>query len=390
MKRILATLCLTIFVLLTSQQANLSGAEIAGVGIVKGDVFNKTLNQKVIDNLEVVLYNYRQNETTEMRRTRTYGNGTFVFQEINMDEDNLYYVSTRYKNVDYFSQMLMFQQTNEIQLNLAVFEPTVKDNDLRIKMHHVLLEKADEGLTFKEIMIVENTGNRVYVGSKPADSNYNGTLRMLLPKEAVDVRVMTPSLINSADGLIDTAEIMPGTRQILFSYMINPEKPSYVFEKDFFLDTERFNLIFPEKGIRIQSNQLQVMQPPEKLKKSYLYLNGANFEKGDRIAVKIHLAKEYTFFKWFLGGLGVLIVGTAFAIPFVKSRKYQKPDEDGPHPLSNKKDLIEKKRDLIRAIAKVDEQLQSGKISSEEHFAKRQALKESAVEITKMLQGLED
>jgi hypothetical protein len=134
MKRILAARCLTAFVLLTSQLATLSGAEVAGVGVVKGDVFNKTLNQKVINNLEVVLYRYLQNEASEIGRTRTYENGTFVFQEIHIDEDNLYYVSTRYKNVDYFSQMLKFKQKNEIQLDLTVFEPTVKDNDLRIKI----------------------------------------------------------------------------------------------------------------------------------------------------------------------------------------------------------------------------------------------------------------
>jgi hypothetical protein len=76
----------------------------------------------------------------------------------------------------------------------------------------------------KEIMILENKGNKVYVGVRVFKSGRNATLRISLPKEAINVQLMSPSLIKSGAGLMDTSEIRPGTKKILFSYQINPQE----------------------------------------------------------------------------------------------------------------------------------------------------------------------
>ena len=299
--------------------------EIAHAGTIKGSVVNETIDKKGMENLEVTLFQYQNNKATEINRTRADRKGLYVFKNIEPEKDRKYYTAASYKDVTYYSEMLDFQQpNNEINMDVAVFEPTDQDDHIRIKVHHILVNVYEDSLAFNEIIVVENTGNTTYIGKPRADSGKNQTLLVSLPGEASDIQLMSPSLVNTGNGLIDTSAIIPGTKQIAFSYWIHPGAASYLFEKKFNRQTEKFNMIFPDKGIRVRSDQLEIKTSAGNSGQHYIYLEGENLATDAQIAVQLSRPRQTHLFQWLIAGLLTLLMGTAFSLSFFKTKKPQR------------------------------------------------------------------
>ena len=385
---------LTALMILATPFFRIDLAEAQLSGLIRGRVINQSLSQKGVENLEVTLYNYFKDKASEISRIRTDKAGLFVFEAINSGKDRAYYTAVRYKKVDYFSQMLNFDKDTNINFDLTVFEPTQQAKDIHIKMHHILVENFNDVLEFKEIMIVENTGNKVYVGVQDFKSGRNATLQISLPKEAINIQLMSRSLIKSGAGLMDTSEIRPGTKKILFSYQINSARSYYKFKKDFHLNTDKFNIIVPENGIKVRSDQLEIKGPAENSGQRFYYLSGENLSKGSQVVLELALSTANSLFKWGIIGLVALVFGTAFTLKFMRGKKYQQDKEEqkvAEHErISDSTDLIAERLKVLQAIAELDDRQDVGSINPQEFNRQRRVLKQRAVEITKILQNRGD
>ena len=261
-------------------------------------------------------------------------------------------------------------------------------------MHHILVENFNDVLEFKEIMIVENTGNKVYVGVQDFKSGRNATLQISLPKEAINIQLMSRSLIKSGAGLMDTSEIRPGTKKILFSYQINSARSYYKFKKDFHLNTDKFNIIVPENGIKVRSDQLEIKGPAENSGQRFYYLSGENLSKGSQVVLELALSTANSLFKWGIIGLVALVFGTAFTLKFMRGKKYQQDKEEqkvAEHErISDSTDLIAERLKVLQAIAELDDRQDVGSINPQEFNRQRRVLKQRAVEITKILQSRDE
>jgi hypothetical protein len=384
MKQMTAFAYLLIFMIFVAPSASGAEAEDAAPGVIKGTVRNKTTDQKAMSGIEVRLFQRIEDQASEIDYTQTDETGGFVFRGINTDKNRAYHALTRYKNVAYFSLMQSFQQNNEINLDLVVFEPTDQNTDIRIKMHHVLMETLKDGLAFREIMIIENKGDKTYVGSKTAGSDRRETLRVSLPAAAIDVQFMNPTMENTEAGLIDTAAIIPGTKRILYSYLINPSNSAYKFEKDIYLNTDRFDFIFPEKGIQATSDQLEIKGPSENSEQRLFYLAGENLNQGSKIVVDLNRPKTHSYFKLIISGLVALVVAIGFALPLIKKRNHGRAEnEEDFYPTEmNRSD---QRRAVLQAIAELDDQFESGEINASTYHMQRAEMLTNAKELTKQL-----
>jgi hypothetical protein len=303
----------------------LSGPFAAHAGAIKGSVLNGTLDKKGMGDLEVTLFQYQNDKATEINRTRADQKGLYVFKDVQPQKDRKYYTAVSYKDVTYYSDALDFeQQNNPPNLDLAVFEPTDQDDHIRIKVHHILANVYEDGLAFNEIIVVENTGNTTYIGRPRADSGKNQTLQFSLPGGGSDIHPMTPSLVSSGNALIDTSAIIPGTRQIAFSYWVHPGAGTYRYEKRLNRQTQKFEMIFPDEGIRVGSDQLKIKTAEGNSGQHYIYLEGENLATNAQIAVELSRPRETKPFKWLITGLLTLVIGTAFSLSFLKTKKPQR------------------------------------------------------------------
>lgn len=365
-----------------------SFAEELPPGEIKGSVLNKTLNGTRVKDLEIILYQYKENKGAEVARTKTDPNGSFLFQGLNRDKRISYYASAKYKEVDYFSEMIHFLEKKELSFDLSVYETTDQDKDIHIKMHHILLEtdnNTKNTFVVREIMIVENQGNKTYVGSKEVQPGKKETLRISLPKNAKNIQSMSPMTVNPWDDFSIFNAFSPGTKRIIFSYTIKPGAVDYKFEKNLYLKTDSFNFIFPENGIQAKSDQLIYKGPTPNSDQGFSYLVGKNMTGESKIVIRLSLPSTDNLFKWVIVGLVMVLVGTGFVLFLIKGRKHRAEKGDDAAQKSSQMTLVEQKQKMLQSMAELDKQHDAGQIGSDRYESRRRALMEDAVEITKIL-----
>ena len=358
----------------------------SSAGSIGGKVLNKTLNEKAMDGLEVTLYRYNEKETKELGRTKTDHNGHYFFDGINGDEGNIHYATTLYKGIEYFTSAINLEQEKAESIPLNVYETTDRDEYIGIKMHHIFLESGGPPFDIREALVVENRGDRTYVGSKEVQPGKRETLRISLPEKATGLQFMQPSIVNTEEGFSDTKEIKPGTKNIIFSYRINPEKSNYTFKKKIDLKTDNLRFIFPDAGMSATSDQLELQKPIANGEHRFLYLSGKDLSKGSQVLVTLSLPGGpvgKNIFKGVIIGLAILLVGAGFAFSYRKRRNNGKNEGS---PESEGLDLGMERKTLLQTIADLDEQYESGEMDVESYHAKRSEYLKKAKEISQKIQ----
>ena len=362
----------------------------SSTGEIKGIVRNRTLNGKPVPDLEVILYQFKDNRGKEITRMKTGPDGSFFFPKINTDKRIPYYTSATYQAVDYFSEVNHFLKKDGLSLDLAVYETTDQDKDIHIKMHHIVLEPTDETnrmFAVREIMIVENRGNKTYVGTEEIQPGKKETLRISLPRTAGNIQAMFPSVVNPTGDISDVTAVSPGTRRIILSYTINPGGSDYTFKKKLHTNTDIFNFMYPDTGIEVKSDQLVFKGPTPGSDQRFSNLTGRNLLRESEIAIRISLPSTNPLFKWVIAGLVIVLTGAGVVLSFFKARKSRGAKKSDPEQGPDRMILMEQKQALLRSIAELDEGHHAGQIASDQYEKKRQELKDKAVEITKLLKG---
>ena len=363
-------------------------AEESPVGVVKGNVINKKLNETRVKDLEIILYQYKENKVTEVARTKSDSDGLFLFQGLDTDKRISYYAYAKYKEVEYLSAMTHFLGKKELSFDLRVYEATDQDKDIHIKMHHILLEtdnNTKDTFEVREIMIVENQGNKTYVGSKEVEPGKKETLRISLPKNAKNIQSMFPMVVNPWGDLSTVTAFGPGTKRIIFSYTIKPEGADYKFEKNLYLETDSFNFIFPENGIQAKSDQLTYKGPTPNSDQRFSYLAGKNLMKKSRIVIQLSFPSTDNVFKWVITGLVIALVGTGFVLSLVKRWKPSVKKENDSAQKPNQVTLAVQRQKMLQSMAELDKQHDAGQIDLVKYESRRRDLMKKAVEITKIL-----
>ena len=377
-----------LFLLLLLFPPGASFAEELPPGKIKGSVLNKTLNGTRVKDLEIILYQYKENKGAEVARTKTDPNGSFLFQGLNRDKQISYYASAKYKEVDYFSEMTHFLKKKELSFDLSVYETTDQDKDIHIKMHHILLEtdnNTKDTFVVREIMIVENQGNKTYTGSKEVQPGKKETLRISLPKNAKNIQSMLPLAVNPWDGFSIVTAFSPGTKRIIFSYTIKPGSADYKFEKNLYFKTDSFNFIFPKNGIQVKSDQLIYKGPTPNSDQRFSYLAGKDMTEKSKVVIRLSLPSTDNLFKWVIAGPVMVLVGTGFVLFLIKGRKHRAKKGDDPVQKPSQITMAEQRQKILQSIAELDKQHDAGQIDSDKYESQRRILMEKAVEITKIL-----
>lgn len=384
MRQIRKIVSITFLIMMSSLLPMTLMADDASFGVINGRVLNETLSHTGLDGLEVILQAYVEGKEPVERRSKTDRNGFFSFQGISTDQKFFYHISTRYKDIEYFGRAIQFMGENALSVDLSVYETTDQDNDIYIKMNHMFFEKDKDSIWIKEALIVENRGNRVYVGSQELQPGRKETLRVSLPEGASNLQFeqhVDPFVVRTAKGFIDTADIKPGNKRILFSYTVGTADLNYKFIKSLHHKTDSFIVIFPEKGVKVKSDQLEFKGPMMNSGQQFFHLSGTNFDKGSRIAIELVSAENKGFFQWVIVGMLILLAGIVFALPFIKQKNFNQ-EADRQTPVCEEMDLTDQRQVVLRAIAQLDDHAESGGIHMDAYHMERAELLIKAKKLT--------
>ncbi len=366
--------------------------QVGATGEISGRLINGTTGEHV-SGVEVILQKYEGEQEKGKEKAVSDPTGRFQFSALDRRKGHSYRLQSVYKGVEYYSPVVMFDdQKQNISLDMTVYETTASDEKISVIMHHVLTERRDGALWVREMMVVENKDNRVFVGSREVGPDKKETLKISLPPKAQELELlrglMSCCVVDIADGFIDTMDIKPGKKEYLFAYKIDSGSSKVDLRKKVNLRTASLNFFIPDKGLRAKGENIEYVGLIGEPGNQFLHYAAKELAKGSQVVVSLKgLPWGKRFFKKIVPILGAALLGVGLAYPLIRRRKGSNGGEteasDGP---KGKLTPEEERQDILVAIAELDDQFESGKIAQEEHDEKRRALKKKAIKITESIQ----
>ncbi len=391
-----------------AQQAATPGATPAtasGVkGTIKGNVVNLTKGGGSVGGLDVNLIVFSGQNQSGKQTVKAGQDGKFSFEGIDTGQNFTYILHTQYQGVDYAAEPITFpadstEQTAEVQ----VFDATSSDENVKSAARHYLLEVEPDGVNVSEIAIISNGGDKTYTGSKQIHEGVNETLRFALPEGAQDVEYgggMVGSRVFPVDGgLVDTWPLYPGDTQRIFRYRIPANGDSISFTTKITSATAKVNLLVPDTGVGVTVTNLPNKSNPDIQGQKFVLFSGDNLAADTELQIKLaNLPKAGVqgtagppSILPLIAGSGILVVVIVAFVVVMLVRRRRRPGKAGRRGAAEELaeggeeegeeagaesdtdtevegEILEaEKRELVAAIARLDDDFEAEKLSAEEY-----------------------
>jgi len=221
---------------------------------IKGVVVNDTTGQPITATT-ITLYIEQLNKDSEVFYATTDNMGSFIFENIEIKEDALYWLSIFYQGIGY-TELFDVVSDNK-NLILKVYDTTTSDEFISIYNSSILFSDVDHlnrELSIIEMITLQNTSNLTYVqGSGPMD-----LLRFGLPEGAIDLIIDTE--IANADwvqidkGFALLASVTPGKHELMYAYKIPYSGSDTSFVKNWRYGSNNLRIVAPENLLQIKTN----------------------------------------------------------------------------------------------------------------------------------------
>lgn len=416
-----------------------------GNGTINGSLVNKTANGGSVADQDVTLGAYQGSNEAGQRTAKTDQSGKFVFDGLATGADYTYQISVTYQGAPYYSDPINFagavptapgatqptpqpttQPTTQQTVQLPVYDSTSDQSVVTTAAHHYLLEPDKTGVTVSEIVIVNNGSDKSYIG-QASHAGTNSTLQFTLPDGAQNfqpVDGLFPSrVLQVTGGFVDTMPVYPGQSQRVWTYSFPANGDSVSFTAKLDMAADKLSVLVPDDGAKVTISNLTGPTNQDIQGEKYLLFSGQSVTAGTELNFKVDgLSKVIppaqpsdttatgnttagatttsgTSVVSPLVGVGVVVVViviVAVAVVLTRKRNAQRRRtvemlvaEDADELTSNldgADDLEAERRQLVAAIARLDDLFEQDKIGSEEYGRIRTEKKRRLIEVVKKQQ----
>lgn len=265
MKKYLILICLIMLAWSSSPTATRAQAPtpLPASGEVTGTIVNQNQGTIVTEILEVMLHIWdEQYVELGMLHAQSQPDGTFQFSEVPLEPGRLYGVMATYKDVLYYSNTVpAVDGSNQLELDVPVFETTTDLSAVQIDQMHILFNFATDGLETTEIYLLSNLGQRTVKDAVTLQDGQAAALRFPLPTDA-DFIFFQPNeqnrFIKFPSGFADTAPVRPGEQieQHTVNYLVPlTQVQTYTYTAP--LNIKSLNFLLPqEDGVSLAGDGL--------------------------------------------------------------------------------------------------------------------------------------
>ncbi|MDE3193157.1 MAG: hypothetical protein KGN00_05665, partial [Chloroflexota bacterium] len=269
-------------------------ASAAGSGTISGQVAVHTAGAAAIGATDVVLHAFAKESGDEIGAglaSRTDVDGRFTFAGVETGTDRGYVATVQHAGVTYSSELVVFANgATAATADIDVYETTAKPDWIWLRQQHLIVTPDTRGgaLHVVEIAIVENGGDRTFVGT--ADGSSARTLRLPLPAQAYDLN-MSPELARSSamrpGEIVYSGPLLPGQTQLMLAYALPFAGSTYSFGKLLPLDTDAIDVLVEDVGLSARSRQLSDPVAVEAGGKKYARLSGRGIAAGTIVTIEL-------------------------------------------------------------------------------------------------------
>lgn len=269
------------------------GAAAAGAGTISGQVVARSAGAAAVGPTDVVLHAFAKATGGELgaaATARTDATGRFSFTGIETGADRGYVVTVDHRGVRYSSELIVFP-TGEtaVTADVEVYEPTEASDWIWLRQQHLIVTPDLRGgtLAVVEIAIVENGGDRTFVGTQTGGGIES--VRLPLPAQAYDVDMGGQLARNAAivpGAIVYTGPLLPGQTELVLGYSVR-FTGGYTLPKVLPLDADAVDVLIADVGVTARSAQLSGPTPVEASGKKFLRFSGRGIGAGTVVSVQI-------------------------------------------------------------------------------------------------------
>lgn len=377
--KLIKRIILLVIISILSFSSSILAAE-PGSGIIDGQVVNGTADGSSVADQEIILKTYLNNTEEDSTVTRTDDEGYFVFESLSIEPDYSYEVTLTFQQADYFAEQVSFGEGETSKfVDVIVYDSTTSDEAIKVMMSHVIIYAEQDPLLVKEYFLFVNDSDRTYIGSKEVSDGNKETLRFSLPSEAIEVQpdigLMSCCIFGSEDGFVDTMPVLPGSKEVIYSYKLDYNSGAYTFSPVVNYPTANFNILVQGEVVRATSDWLNAEGPLDIEGILFQRLSGTDLVPGDVLTTRLtglpEIDNQGTVI-WVVVFLIVLVAGFSF---FYLRRKGKL------QPVRSGDNLEQKRQRLLAELAKLDDDFEGGQISEESYQKLRVAAKAQLVRL---------
>ncbi len=413
-------------------------------GSISGTVINSTANGSSVAGTDINLLIYKGQDQADKKTAKAGQDGKFSFDGLQTGPDYTYLIHVPFQGADYAAQPVKFAEgSTSAKADVQVFDPTSDASVVSSPARHYLLEPSPGGLIVSEILIVSNNSDKTYVGSKEVQQGLKETLRFPVPDGAQDVEygggMMEGRVFNQGGAMVDTWPVYPGDSQRVMQYRIPLKDDGATFSTKIPMDTDKVNILAPDAGMGVSVTNVPNRSNPDIQGQKYILFSGDKLAAGTEIQIKVdHVSKaasaasaatagsgtgtasEPQTLPLVAGGVIVLLAVAAAAfmvgrrrggasarrgprqIPASRAPSTDTDDagaaeqeelddaeaEEGAGDEREERELDAEKRQLVAAIAQLDDSYENQKIGAEEYNRLRTEKKARIVEIIERQKAL--
>ncbi len=350
-----------------------------GNGVIEGQVINGTEGASSVTDQEVTLKISLDNNEVDSKTTKTDAEGRFVFDGLATDSGYGYEVTIKFQQADYYSEQLSFNDGETSKYTeVTVYDSTTSADSVRVEMAHTVIYIEEESLLVAEYFLFVNESDRTYIGSKEMTTEgTRETLTFFLPEDATELQLgqglMECCVYGSGDGFVDTMPVLPGGKEMIFSYLVAYDSGKYNFSQNMNYPTANYDLLVQGEGSQISSDQLMAKEPMDIGGTLFNHLSGDDLTPGDVVVTRLSglpdTSNQGTVI-WV--GLTLAVLTIIFSFVYVlKRRRLQ--------PAGIESSLKQQRQRLLVEIAQLDDAFESRKIGEEGYRKLRAGKKKQLV-----------
>lgn len=316
--------------------------EHAGAGKITGVIQNGTAGYTIPESLTVHLNRYRggKQDDSFQQITNLKPGGRFFFLDLPEGEEYIYEPMVYYEGIKYYGTAITISPTSPTgKSEIRIYETTNDDSAISAVIHHLILESGVGLVQVREVIVLQNKSDRTYVGKDHHEQQFH-TIDYKLPPNAVNIRLgqglMSCCIQSLADGFFDTMELLPGRKEVDFSYQIQSSGSELQFIKPITVQTLAFDILVLDTTLQVSGARIVEMPVKNGNYKRYV---AAHFQPGEKM--DLHLAGLTTPPKDFSTLMMILFVAFLLVVLFIASKKFKNHGSGSSIPASPENPLEE-------------------------------------------------
>jgi len=297
-------------------------------GKISGYVYNGSADSTIISNIDVNLLIYRGHNLVDDSSyvQKTDATGRFKFTFLQTDSTLAYYPRASYNSIVYYGNAVRLTgKLPEVVSDVVVYDTTSRADKIFFQLEHLFIDAEPGNLFFREIFIMNNMGNKTFIGKNFNQSTSHYVLRFPLPAGFKDVEILTPEAHNwvkiEGQTLYHTELMSPGSRQFSFRYTIPYKKKEWQLTRPTLYPIGSVNIFVSNPQLKLEGPGLQSMGDFGIRGTNYKRYSIPNLMPGMELTLTVkNLSGSAISIQWIvlIAVIALLIIG--FVYTFIKSK----------------------------------------------------------------------